>query len=447
VETVQIICPIDKNPFLDYDLDMYINLKSKRKNAHAQIFLNGEIHDWYRIIWGYSDHLVSGLLEEFNITAGEVVLDPFCGTGTTLIECMKKGVGSIGIDANPSSYFASKTKTEWSLVTSKIINLIKPIKTKYYKNFIQLSNLKRDPTYLYLEASGMLKRGWISARPLYKVIALKKAIDELDVPQKYKNLFKLALMSEVVSGAANIKFGPELYCTTPKEDHDVLGKFVERVMIMVDDLKKTKGINIPVVFVVQGDARDCSHLVKKKLMDKKIDGIICSPPYPTEHDYTRNSRLELALLESVTDRKMLQSIKRQMIRSHTKGIYVEDNDSILVSTNVEIQKITKLLRKKITTKTHGFAKLYPKVTQEYFGGMLRHFKNVKPLLKSGAYCAYVVGDQASYLQVPVPTATILSSLAKSVGFELVDIRTWRTRWSTTTSREIKENILILRNPL
>src|SRR5713226_5602453 len=78
-----------------------------------QKILNGEFHDWYRIILGYSDHLVSRLIDDFQLKRGNAVLDPFCGTGTTLVECMKHGLNAVGIDANPSSVFAARVKTTW----------------------------------------------------------------------------------------------------------------------------------------------------------------------------------------------------------------------------------------------------------------------------------------------------------------------------------------------
>jgi hypothetical protein len=66
------------------------------------------------------------------------------------------------------------------------------------------------------------------------------------------------------------------------------------------------------------------------------------------------------------------------------------------------------------------------------------------LLKRDAMCAYVVGDQSSYLRVHIPTAEVLAELACRSGFTVVDIQHWRTRWSSATSKEVDENVLILR---
>src|SRR3712207_2036796 len=85
-----------------------------------QKFKNGEVHDWYRIVLGYSDHLVADLLQRFEILPGQHVLDPFCGSGTTAIECMKRGINSTGIDANPSSIFAARVKTNWGLCRQRL---------------------------------------------------------------------------------------------------------------------------------------------------------------------------------------------------------------------------------------------------------------------------------------------------------------------------------------
>jgi adenine-specific DNA methylase len=43
------------------------------------------------------------------------VLDPFCGTGTIVVECKKLGISSVGVEANPIAWFAGSTKLDWLL--------------------------------------------------------------------------------------------------------------------------------------------------------------------------------------------------------------------------------------------------------------------------------------------------------------------------------------------
>jgi hypothetical protein len=50
---------------------------AQAKQPTAQANLNGEVHNWYRLRLGYSDHLVSKLLDEFSLTSDDRVLDPF----------------------------------------------------------------------------------------------------------------------------------------------------------------------------------------------------------------------------------------------------------------------------------------------------------------------------------------------------------------------------------
>ena len=253
----------------------------------------------------------------------------------------------------------------------------------------------------------------------------------------------LALVAEVTSSASNIKFGPELYCGPSKENHDVLNGFLCRVERMGADLATVSDVARSKVSVVQGDSRDCGALPEVS-RHAPYAAIICSPPYPAEHDYTRNSRLELAFLDHVPDLAALRVIKKAMIRSHSKGIYVTDSDGDEVAGNVRVTAVVQEIEKKAELKTHGFARYYPIVAKEYFGGIKKHLAAVFPLLKEDGFCAYVVGDQSSYLGVHIPTAEIISELAHQVGFKTATIEHWRNRWSTTNSRNMEEHILVLR---
>jgi SAM-dependent methyltransferase len=55
--------------------------------------------------------LPRALLNILPIPAGTVVLDPFCGSGTTLVECQRREVPSFGIDLNPIACLMARVKT------------------------------------------------------------------------------------------------------------------------------------------------------------------------------------------------------------------------------------------------------------------------------------------------------------------------------------------------
>src|SRR5689334_3132002 len=92
--------------------------------ARARNSANGEInklhpgdqavHAWYRFVLSFPPHLVREYVARFGLESCRTVLDPFCGTGTTLVECKKLGIPSVGIEANPMAHFASQVKVDWS---------------------------------------------------------------------------------------------------------------------------------------------------------------------------------------------------------------------------------------------------------------------------------------------------------------------------------------------
>jgi hypothetical protein len=88
--------------------------RSLRADANRLDASDRAAHDWYRFVLSFPPHLVRDYLARFGVDQTATVLDPFCGTGTTLVECKKHSIPSIGIEAHPMSYFASTTKLDWS---------------------------------------------------------------------------------------------------------------------------------------------------------------------------------------------------------------------------------------------------------------------------------------------------------------------------------------------
>lgn len=137
-----------------------------------------------------------------------------------------------------------------------------------------------------------------------------------------------------------------------------------------------------------------------------------------------------------------------MVRSNTRSVYKEDDDDQWIAGNERIQEIAdKIENRRIELgKTSGFERLYARVTKLYFGGMFRHLRDMRMVLKPGARLAYVVGDQASYLQVMIRTGEILGDIARSLGYEVTGIDLFRTRLATATREQLREEVLVLRWP-
>ena len=83
---------------------------------------------------------------------------------------------------------------------------------------------------------------------------------------------------------------------------------------------------------------------------------------------------------------------------------------------------------------------------QYFGGMARHLANLRQALAPGACLAYVVGDQASFFRIMIRTGELLSQIAVSLGYELIGIDLFRTRLSTATRSQLREEVVLLRWP-
>ena len=193
--------------------------------------------------------------------------------------------------------------------------------------------------------------------------------------------------------------------------------------------------------VVKGDSRE-AHRV---LSPNSIDAVITSPPYPNEKDYTRTTLLESVILGLIRDRSQLRSLKQDLIRSNTRGVYKSDTDDQEVAQHHAIQEIAIAIeRRRIELgKTPGFERLYPRVTLLYFGGIARHLASLRPVLRSGAKLMYVVGDQASYLRVMIRTGAIIADLAESLGYRVIAIDLFRTRPSTVTGEQLREEVVVL----
>jgi len=255
---------------------------------------------------------------------------------------------------------------------------------------------------------------------------------------------KLAFAKAVLNSASNLRFGPEVGVGTIRRDAPVLKSWLDEVKAMAADIRTVSSSGDVPAKVFHADARSVTHL----LAPASVDAVITSPPYPNEKDYTRTTRLESVLLGFIRTREDLRALKQNLVRSNTRSIYKKDDDDLWVADHKEIQAIAERFesRRIELGKTSGFERLYARVTKLYFGGMARHLADMRLVLRPGAHLAYVVGDQASYLRVMIRTGEILADIAKSLGCELESISLFRTRLSTATREQLREEVVALRWP-
>jgi hypothetical protein len=91
--------------------------KNERSNGRANKLDQQDraFHDWYRFVLSFPPHLVRNYIRKFDLNQRSVVLDPFCGTGTTLVEAKLAGMHALGLEGNPFPHFASSVKTDWNI--------------------------------------------------------------------------------------------------------------------------------------------------------------------------------------------------------------------------------------------------------------------------------------------------------------------------------------------
>lgn len=423
------------------------DLELSDPNRNRVLDADACIHNWYRFVLSFPPHLVRHYLNRFGASSDSLVLDPFAGTGTTLVEAKKQGIPSIGVEANPVVHFAASTKTNWSVDPQTIIAAHDSILEEMLPLIGAVANSEDLNPYadtdlftLPDESLKLLLRGSLSPIPMHKSLLLREQIEKY--PDDISRYLKIAFASMLVQDASNLRFGPEVGVTKPKLDADVLGTWSQRVLRICEDLRLMETNSKINARVIKGDARQIISTLPKH----SIDCVITSPPYPNEKDYTRTTRLESVMLGYMSNRDDLRAIKHQLVRSNTRGVYKADSDDLLAEQYPEVCELADRIeaRRIELGKTSGFERLYSRVTKLYFGGMAKHLSIMRDCLAPGAMLAYVVGDQASYFRILIRTAPILASIAESLGYEVESIDLFRTRAATATKSQLREEVLVLR---
>lgn len=392
-------------------------------------------HDWYRFVLSYPPHLVQDYLARFELDAQQRVLDPFCGTGTTVVECKKQGISGVGIEANPMAWFAGTVKLDWALDPEQFLESAQRIADASATALEQAGDEWRS---LSPEAQPLILKGSISPLPLHKTLVLLEQIEWAQAPAHAK----LALAKAIVTAIGNLHFGPEVGVGKPKADAPVIEVWLKEVQAIATDLRELEPLGRVPAQIHHADARQLLTVLEPN----SIDAVITSPPYPNEKDYTRTTRLESVVLGLIRNKAELRSLKQGLIRSNTRNVYAADTDDVWVARHPEIQRIANEIeaRRIERGKTSGFERLYHRAVKLYFGGMAKHLADLRYALRPGAQLAYVVGDQKSYLQVMIRTGELLGDLAQALGYELMGIDLFRTRLATATKEQMREEVVLLR---
>ena len=277
--------------------------KKQRTNGQANKIDNGDraFHDWYRFVLSYPPHLVRDYIADFGVDSSRTILDPFCGTGTTLVEAKKNGIHSIGLEANPFAHFASSVKVNWDINGDNLYSCSKEIAESALNILIaqgieDFSTPKIPIDRIHIktldaEANKLLITNSISPLPLHKSLVLLDCINKCKAEPYYQHML-LAFADALVFKISNLHFGPEVGVGHLKNDVPVIHTWLNEIENLVGDLKSVSEKVVGQSEVYLADSRQISKLIPAD----SIDAIITSPPYPNEKDYTRTTRLESVVL-------------------------------------------------------------------------------------------------------------------------------------------------------
>ncbi len=353
-------------------------------------------------------------LELFGKNCNGILFDPYCGTGTSLVEGFIKGFDVIGLDLNPLAHLIAKTKTtvfNLSIIDSHI---------KKYDRYIT-TNPKNIIIPQKVEGVSRLEF-WFKPDVVEKLAFIKNFIDEI-TNFEIKSFFLIAF-SETVRESSNTRnhefklyryskndlktFQPDVYSIMSakiRRNRKGLMDFLS----VVEKLSKVPQSDVFEFNTVEDYPSEFSN---------KVDFVLTSPPYGDSHTtvaYGQYSRLSAAWLDlpepAKIDRKLMGGIKSEKIKNF-------NCDEL----NEAISQISQENEKRAKEVSSFYEDLYNSIN------------NVSKLVKTDGLVCYVVGNRR-VKGVCLPTDLAVQSFFENNDFTHIK----------TFHREIPNKRMPLRN--
>lgn len=212
------------------------------------------------------------LIKLFHPGDNSVILDPFCGSGTTLYEAINMGLDSIGIDLNPIACLIASVKTTpiFGGFENEIIKVTETARLKVISKEVRIPNIPNIDH-------------WFKKDVQLGIAAIIEEINHV-VDDSIRNALKLSL-SKIIVKVSN-QDGETRYAAVDNniELNDVFSLFTQSslttnrlVSSISDDLGrkigKAKILNKDILTVSPDDIKE------------KVGLVITSPPYPNAYEY------------------------------------------------------------------------------------------------------------------------------------------------------------------
>ena len=272
------------------------------------------MHRWANWIAGFSGEFANSAIVQFlpaeigrNNGLIGVVLDPFAGVGTTLVEANRLGLECIGFEINPFAALVCRVK----LTAANVCLAELQDAARGYDSFMA-SAAGREP-------DSSPPAGFRSRIPFFSPAVERKVLFTLDymddLPPRIKDIFRVAFASVMVE-FSNYSYEPSLG-TRPGAgkplvaDADVGGIVGGKLRDMSADIAEVQRDSSG------GQYRPDWRVYERSFFDAEscleaasVDLVVTSPPYMNNYHYVRNSRPQLfwtGLVESSPELKRLET--------------------------------------------------------------------------------------------------------------------------------------------
>ena len=339
--------------------------------------------------------IVRRILEEFGENSN-LLFDPYCGTGTSLVEANLRNISAIGTDINPLARLIAKVKT--TVIPLELLD-------SYLKDFndfafsIQLGGRKVKPVIPNFKNIDY----WFKKETQYWLAVIKEYIENID-NQDVQDFFKVAFSETVrdVSLTRNSEF--KLYRMTKKQ----IEKFNPDVLsIMIQKLIRNRNGMAEYILTKKGNAQSKIYdfntvygIPESILPSEGVDIIITSPPYGdsrTTVAYGQFSRLSnqwLGLEEfNEVDRRSMGGVRRREF----KKFNFEPLDKVL-------SKVSEIDQKRVCDVI------------SFYTDYEKSINNISKVVRPGGVVAYVVGNRR-VRGIEIPNDEITREFFERNGFK------------------------------
>jgi DNA modification methylase len=320
--------------------------------------------------------LVRKFIEELS-SEGELVLDPFCGSGVSAVEAMLKGRNYVGYDINPLAVLIAKVRTT-PISTEKAFKLLELMLKQEVKDY----EVPRFPNIEY----------WFDEDVIEELARLRAVIFSIE-DASLQNLFKVAFSETVrlVSRVDRNEFKLVRAKKPKKMDVKlVFSAIARRNIARVSILSK-----LPLKARV--DIQQFNVLEDLPLKDESVDLVITSPPYgdsKTTVAYEQFSKLSIKWLGL-----------DEGFKNYQLGAKERDFEQALPSE--ELSECLEEIKRKDPKRARE--------VYSFYADLYKAFENISKKVKPGKHAVVVVGNR-QVRGVELPTDKICASFFRHLGF-------------------------------